>query len=918
MTATQQTVLAVVSPHAQTAEQVLAALESSRHGLDQARAAERHEVVGPNRIPEAVKRNPVLRFLHHFHNILIYILIASAVVKAVYRDWIDFWVIFVVALATGLIGFLQEGQAERALAGIRKMLSLRATALRDGEWSDIPAEELVPGDVVRLRPGDRVPADVRLLAVEGLEIDESALTGESVLAAKSADAVIDGAALGERVGMAFSGTVVGAGTGVAVVVAIGADTELGHIQTLVDEADQLATPLTRELGRLGRRIAVFILVLAAVMTVVGLLLHGTAPQDLLDSAITFAVAAVPEGLPAIVTITLALGVRQMARRNAITRKLTAVETLGEVTTICSDKTGTLTYNEMTVRSLVTSIDRYGVTGAGYSPEGAVISERTGDVASFRELSDLRELVVALSRCTDAVVRETETGWSVVGAPTEGSLVVLARKVGFTGDGYERVAELPFNSIDKLMAVLDLSPDGQLRLFTKGAPDRIFDRCAYQYDPDGIIAPFRREHWDGEVESLGRQGLRVLAAAAAAPRKKSLGLDDVRTMTFIGLVAIADPPRTDAIEAIRRCHQAGIRVTMITGDHASTASAIATELGIAGTFSPRVVTGSELEEMHDADLAEIAPDVDVFARTSPEHKIRIVRALQSRRHVVAMTGDGVNDAPALTRADIGIAMGITGTEATKEAADIVLTDDDFATIERAVAEGRRIFDNIQKSLMFILPTTFAQALIVLAAVIVGFVPPLQPTQVLWVNLVTAITLSLALAYEPAERGVMSRPPRPALASMIDGILIARITVVTLLIATASIGIFFLELRSGSSLAVAQTSAVTVLVLGQVAYLFNSRFLHVSSLSIRALRGNPVIWASIGALLVLQIAFTYLPVMQEWFHTAPLSWREWGIALSLAAGIFLIVEAEKWVARVAREFRRTRIRHPSVPRAQSRVD
>lgn len=915
--ATPQTVLAALTPHAQTPEAVLAALESSRDGLDQARAAGRHELLGPNRIPEAAKRSPVLRFLRHFHNILIYILIASAVIKAVYRDWIDFWVIFVVALATGLIGFLQEGQAERALAGIRKMLSLRATALRDGDWSDMPAEELVPGDIVRLRPGDRVPADVRLLAVEGLEIDESALTGESVLAAKSTDAVVEGAALGDRVGMAFSGTVVGAGTGIAVVAAIGSETELGHIQTLVDEADQLATPLTRELSRLGRRIAVFILVLAAIMTVVGLLLHGTAPPDLLDSAITFAVAAVPEGLPAIVTITLALGVQQMARRNAITRKLTAVETLGEVTTICSDKTGTLTYNEMTVRLLVTSADRYGVTGVGYNPVGAAISERTGAESSIRDHADLS--VVALSRCTDAVVRETETGWSVVGAPTEGSLVVLARKVRFAGDGYQRVAELPFNSIDKLMAVLDRTPGGQIHLFTKGAPDRIFDRCAYQYDPDGAVTSLRREYWDEQVESLGRRGLRVLAAAAAeANDKKTLGLDDVHSLTFLGLVAIADPPRTDAIEAIRRCHEAGVRVTMITGDHASTASAIAAELGIARTSSPRVVTGSELEKMHDADLAEIAPAVDVFARTSPEHKIRIVRALQSRQQVVAMTGDGVNDAPALTRADIGIAMGITGTEATKEAADIVLADDDFATIERAVAEGRRIFDNIQKSLMFILPTTFAQALIVLGAVIVGFVPPLQPTQVLWVNLVTAITLSLALAYEPAERGVMSRPPRPPSASMIDNLLIARITVVALIIAAASTGIFFLELGSGSSFAVAQTSAVTVLVLGQVAYLFNSRFLHVSSLSIRALRGNPVIWAAIGALLVLQLAFTYLPAMQGWFHTAPLSWREWGAALCLAAGIFLIVEAEKWVARVARGFRAARVRHPSVTRARSRVD
>ncbi|WP_447647629.1 cation-translocating P-type ATPase [Microbacterium forte] len=889
--------------YARSPEEVLRVLEVSREGLRQDEVIARQRSFGPNRLPEARRRSPVLRFLGHFNNILIYILLASAVVKAAYRDWIDFWVIFVVALATGLIGFLQEGQAERALAGIRRMLSLHATVLRDGEWSDVVAEELVPGDIVRLRPGDRVPADLRLLTVEGLEIDESPLTGESVLAVKGTGAVPIGAVLGDRVGMAFSGTVVGAGTGIGMVAATGSDTELGRIQTLIDEADPLGTPLTGQLDRLGKRIAAFILVLAGVMTVVGLLLHGDGPEQLLDSAITFAVAAVPEGLPAIVTITLALGVRQMAQRNAITRKLTAVETLGEVTTICSDKTGTLTYNEMTVRSLVTSVGRYSITGVGYSPEGHAVSEHSGEAASFHERRDLHELVIALSRCTDAAVQKTDDGWSVVGAPTEGSLVVLARKAEFTGEGYQRTAELPFNSKNKLMAVLDRSPDGSVRLIAKGAPDRLLDRCAYQLDANGEKTPLRREEWDDAVDSLGRQGLRVLAAAAAPSFGAStIGLGDVHSLTLLGLVAIADPPRAEAIEAIRRCREAGIRVTMITGDHASTASAIAAELGIAGRSFPRVVTGAELQVMSDVDLADIAPTVDVFARTNPEHKIRIVRALQSRRQVVAMTGDGVNDAPALTRADIGIAMGINGTEATKEAADIVLADDDFATIERAVAEGRRIFDNIQKSLMFILPTTFAQALIVLTAVIIGFVPPLQPTQVLWVNLVTAITLSLALAYEPGEQGLMSRPPRAVTSSMIDGILIARITVVTLLITAASIGIFFVELGSGSSFAIAQTSAVTVLVLGQVAYLFNSRFLRVSSFSLRALRGNPVVWVSVGILLLLQLAFTYVPAMQEWFHTAPLRWREWGIALSLAVAIFLIVEVEKAIARAARKRRK----------------
>lgn len=895
-----QTHLAVgpdtTDPHARPAAAVLQLLGSSPAGLDQRQIAKRQELFGPNRLPEAPRRNPVLRFLGHFNNILIYILLASAVVKAAYRDWLDFWVIFVVALATGLIGFLQEGQAERALAGIRRMLSLRAASLRDGQWTDVPADELVPGDVVRVRPGDRIPADLRLISVEALEVDESALTGESLLASKSTDPAAADAALGDRSGMAYSGTVVGSGTAIGVVVAIGGETEIGQIQRLIDEVDPLGTPLTRQLDRLGKRIALLILALAAVMTVIGLQLHGDNPEELLDSAITFAVAAVPEGLPAIVTITLALGVRQMARRHAITRKLTAVETLGEVTTICSDKTGTLTYNEMTAREIVTSAGSYAVSGVGYRPEGVVRTVEGGHEVTLAQRRDLDDLVAAFARSTDAVIRDNAGEWSVVGTPTEGSLVVLAQKLGFDADGRVRRAELPFDSSRKFMAVIDQDREGQARLIAKGAPDRLLERCTHELDDEGRRIPVRRKHWESQIESLGRRGLRVLAAAwASAPSRPAIDADDVRGLTLLGLVGIADPPRAEAIEAIARCRRAGIRVTMITGDHASTAAAIGAELGIAGDREPRVVTGAELEEMSDGDLAVVAPDVDVFARTSPEHKIRIVRALQARRHVVAMTGDGVNDAPALTRADIGIAMGINGTEATKEAADIVLADDDFATIERAVAEGRRIFDNIQKSLMFILPTTFAQALIVLTAVVVGFVPPLQPTQVLWVNLVTAITLSLALAYEPAEGGLMSRPPRPVTGSVIDRVLVARVCVAALLIAAASIGVFFAEEASGASFAAAQTSAVTVLVLGQVAYLFNSRFLRTSSLSLRALRGNPVVWLSIGVLLVLQLAFTYLPFMREWFHTAPLGWREWGIALALALGIFLVVEAEKWLAR-----------------------
>lgn len=879
-------------PYAHPSAEVVRALHSSPSGLSSADAEQRRAQVGPNRLPERAERPVLLRLLSHFHNILIYILLGSAVLKAVYRDWLDFWVIVAVAVITALVGFLQEGQAERALAGIRKLLSVSARVRRDGHWIEVPGEDLVPGDVVRIRAGDKVPADVRLFSAVQLEIDESALTGESVPAAKDTEPAPRTAGVGDRTGMAFSGTLVTRGTGEGVVTATGADTEIGHIQTLITQAEPLTTPLTRQLNKLSTRIAIAILVTAAFMTVAGLLLHGDDPKTLLDSAITFAVAAVPEGLPAIVTITLALGVQQMAKRSAITRKLTAVETLGEVTTICSDKTGTLTLNEMTVRMIVTTADRYAISGEGYRPEGAATRASDGSPASLADAADLAALVTAMARCNDAALRHEDGTWTIVGAPTEGSLVVLARKLAFDPAGRTRIAELPFDSSRKFMAVLDREADGTRRLIAKGAPDRLLERCRTQAAAGGGTEPLDVPHWHRVISELGRQGLRVLAAAEApAGGSDVVSADDVRDLVFLGVVGIADPPRPEAIEAIGICRRAGIRVTMITGDHAATAAAIGADLGLSVGAAPYVVTGAEVDAMSDKDLADIAPAVDVFARTSPEHKIRVVRALQSRHQVVAMTGDGVNDAPALTRADIGIAMGITGTEVTKDAADIVLADDDFATIERAVAEGRRIFDNIQKSLMFILPTTFAQALVVLAAVLVGFVPPLQPTQVLWVNLVTAITLSLALAYEPAERGIMARPPRAPSRPVIDTVLLPRIVWVTLLIAAASTGVFFAQLNAGASLELARTTAVTMLVAGQVVYLLNTRFLRSTGFTWRVLMGNPVIWYCIGVLAVLQALFTYAPFMQTLFHTAPLGWTEWASVLVLSAGLFIAVEVEK---------------------------
>jgi len=899
MAATAGPVLAFAEPP----DAVLAAFETTAEGLSAGSATRRLAEVGPNRLPEPPRPSAVRRFLGHFDDVLIYILLAAAVLKAILGEWVDFAVILVVAVANAVVGFVQEGRADKALAGIATMLSLDADARRDGEWRTVPADELVPGDVVRVGPGARVPADLRLLSAAALQVEEAALTGESVPANKAVEPVGTDAGVGDRSSMLFSGTIVTAGRGEGVVTATGAATEIGRIQTLVAEADALDTPLTRQLAHLGKQLSLLILVMAAVMLVVGRLIHSFALDELLSAAIGFAVAAVPEGLPALVTVTLALGVQQMARRNAITRKLTAVEGLGSVTTICSDKTGTLTRNEMTARTVVTASGRYDVDGLGYAPEGAV-SDAGGAGADLDRHPDLAALVTVGALCNDARVVQEGGRWGIVGQPTEGALTVLALKAGHVVDG-RRLAQVPFDSAIKFSATLDELVDGAQVIHALGAPDRLLDRCTTQRT-DGGVDPLDRPAWDAVVDELGARGLRVLAAARRpAPGADQLGADDVRDLEFLGVVGIVDPPRPEAVAAIADCHRAGIRVKMITGDHAGTALAIARELGIVGGSAPEtdddveVLTGAELEAMTNEELRRRVRGVDVFARTSPEHKIRIVRALQAHDEVVAMTGDGVNDAPALTRADMGIAMGIKGTEATKEAADIVLADDNFATIERAVEEGRRIYDNIRKSVAFLLPTNGAQSLVILVAVLAGLALPLAPVQILWVNLVTAVTLSLALAGEPAEPGIMTRRPREPGEHVLSGASFVLVLVASVVIGGATLAVYLLESdHLGASEARAQTSAVTMLALAQLAYLFSCRFLGSTSLTWRVLVGNRLVWVAAGALLVLQLVFTYAPFMHDWFDSGPIGVRDWAITLVGAVLVFLVVEASKAVLRRSR--------------------
>ena len=897
--------LTVPRPWALPTDDVLAHLQTGTAGLEAAAAAERLRIAGPNELPEPERKPAVVRFLAHFNDTLIYILLAAAVIKALMGDWLDFWVIMAVAIINAVIGFIQEGRAEKALAGIRGMLSADATARRDGRWVTVPAAELVPGDVVRLMPGDKVPADVRLTQAFRLRIDEAALTGESVPSSKSTDPVATDAGVGDRGSMAFSGTIVSAGQGQGVVTATGVATEIGRIQALSDEAGSLATPLTRQLDSFGRVLTVVILGMAAVMLMIGRFLHGMPFDELISAAIGFAVAAIPEGLPALVTITLAIGVQQMARHNAITRKLPAVEALGSVTTVCSDKTGTLTKNEMTVRRIVTPIAEYEVSGLGYAPEGGIHAVGTGDEVSGS--GDLAAILSVATLCNDAHIVQGEDGtWSLVGEPTEGALKVAAMKGGVGSAGGRRVAVIPFDSAHKLMATLNEAArtgggEGEVSraILVKGAPDRLLERSLTQRGAHGSES-LDLSRWEAALDELSSQGLRVLAAARKPVRATTdeFALDDLVDLEFLGLWGIVDPPRPEAIEAIADCHAAGISVKMITGDHAGTALAIAHEMGLAGPDAT-VLTGAELEALSQEQLREVVRDVDVYARTSPEHKIRIVRALQSHGEVVAMTGDGVNDAPALTRADVGIAMGIKGTEATKEAAEFVLADDNFATIRSAIAEGRRIYDNLRKSIVFLLPTNGAQSLVILIAVVFGLALPVTSVQVLWVNMVTAVTLSLALAYEPAERGIMRRPPRASGGPIIDRGELGFVVVVSLLIGGATMGVFYGVAATGVDVEIARTEAVLMLALGQLAYLFNCRFLTRSSLTVDVLRGNRAVWWSALALIVLQVIYTYVPFMNLLFESRPLPAASWILPVGLSIAIFLAVEALKAVrARASR--------------------
>jgi len=882
-------------PHARNYDEVMNDLANSADGLTNEDAARRLDATGPNRLPAPPGPGLLKRFFKHFNDPLIYVLLGAAAITSLLAHWVDTGVILGVVTINAIIGFIQEGKTEKALEGIRKMLSLHAHVLRDTTWTSIDAGDIVPGDIVRLRSGNRVPADMRLIEVQNLSVEESALTGESVPVEKHTSVVARDAVPGDQTCMAFSGTLITAGRAVGVVTATGTTTQIGRISSMLAEVQTISTPLMRQMARFGTVLSISIVALAILMFLTGYLVHGLGIAELFIAAIGFAVAAIPEGLPAVFSITLALGVQRMARHNAITRKLNAVETLGSVTVICSDKTGTLTRNEMTSRHVITRSTRYDIDGTGYAPQGSILCD--GHAVTAAKNADLRELIEVMAVCNDSSVVEEDGHWKVVGEPTEGALCTLALKAAFNTEKYQRLAVIPFESENKFMAALVRQPAGQRRILLKGAPDRLLDRCTHQTGAKGSLKQLDRDYWERTIDELSSTGLRVLAAAArkADTHPDSLSMDDLNhDMIFLGLVGIIDPPRPEAIRAISICRQAGIRVKMITGDHAGTALAIGQEMGIASEAG--AISGRDLEKATDDELQQIVHQYNIFARTSPEHKLRLVTALQAVGEVVAMTGDGINDAPALKRADVGVAMGIKGTEATKEAADIVLADDNFATIERAVEEGRTIYDNLRKAILFILPTNGAEAFVVLAAVVFGFMLPILPVQILWVNMVTAVTLALALAFEPSEPGLMLRPPRKPDAPILGAYFLWRISFVSLLIGSITIAIFLLETKKGMSPELARTLAVNTIVVAQMFYLFNSRYMRESSLRLDSLFANRAVWITIGCLAALQMLYVYAPFMNLLFSSRPMTAAHWLVPLAAGACVFVIVEIEKALVRM----------------------
>jgi Ca2+-transporting ATPase len=880
-------------------EHVLQQLDvSPTQGLSSEEVRRRQSKYGLNAIPKKKQKTPLELFLQQFTQPLVVILLIATVITALLQEWVDSSVIFGVVFVNAVIGFIQESKALKAIEALAKSVASEATVIRDGEKRRIPSVELTIGDVVLLQSGDKVPADLRLVQVRELQVDESSLTGESVPVIKQTDALDADTVLGDRSNMAYSSTLVTYGTGVGVVVAIGRNTEIGKINEMIAEADVLETPLTQSIARFSKVLLYVILSLAALTFVVGLV-RGERWVDMFMAAVALAVAAIPEGLPAAVTITLAIGVARMAKRNAIIRKLPAVETLGSASVICSDKTGTLTQNQMTVQKIYAGSKLYSVTGVGYEPSGQFMHGE--QAVSATENQALKETLICGLLCNDSNLIFVDGQWKIEGDPTEGALIVSAQKAGFTRktllSHLPRVDTIPFESAYQYMATLHARQEmNDTVVYVKGSVERLLERAQSALSDTGELATLDAKRILQQADTLASQGLRVLAFAYKIfdRSKTTLSHADISDgLIFLGLQAMIDPPRPEAIEAVAACQSAGICVKMITGDHELTALAIAQRLGIASPQATMdsVINGKTLTTLPEEQLPEVVEKTSVFARVAPGDKLRLVKALQKKGYIVAMTGDGVNDAPSLKQANIGIAMGIAGTDVAKEAADMILTDDNFATIEAAVEEGRNVYDNLVKFITWTLPTNFGEGLVILASVVAGLTLPILPVQLLWINMTTAILLGLMLAFEPKEPGIMNRPPREPNEPILTTSLVVRIIIVGTLLCVGALLFFELALQNGRTDAEARTIAVNIFVLGELFYLFNCRSLRYSMFKI-GLFSNPLIWLGVSGMLALQVLYTYLPFMNVAFQSAPLTLADWGISCVPGLIIYAVIGLLKY--------------------------
>jgi cation-transporting ATPase F len=885
-------------------EEIITLLESDGdNGLDIFEVNHRQEHFGPNRLTQQKAQSPLILFLQQFHQPLVYILLVATIITFALQEWVDGAVIFGVILVNAVIGYLQEAKALKAIEALARSMEGQATVMRGGKRMRIPSAELIPGDLVLLQSGDKVPADLRLLRIRELQIDESALTGESVPVQKQCERLLEEISLADRSNMAYSSTLVTYGTGGGIVVATGDGTEIGRINELIAGAEALQTPLTRKITQFSHLLLWIILLLSGLTFMAGLI-HGGSVLETFMAAVALAVGAIPEGLPAAMTIMLSIGVSKMARRNAIIRKMPAVETLGSTTVICSDKTGTLTQNQMTVQQVYAAGKQYEVTGVGYAPAGEI--RRQGSAEDVNSSPALVECFKAGLLCNDSSLILKKDRWTLEGDPTEAALITAAAKAGLDREELEkelpRLDTLPFESQHQYMATLHSKiSDSKTVLFMKGSVESVLQRCENVLGAGGDLDKLDRSSIHREVEVLAGQGLRVLALARGvlkSPVRSVTHADVAEGLTFLGLQAMMDPPREEAVDAVRACSKAGIQVKMITGDHVVTAAAIARQIGIAGRGAADIgdfaLGGQELSRFSDQEIIDAARRASVFARVAPEQKLRLVEALQATGHVVAMTGDGVNDAPALKKADIGVAMGECGTEVAKEAADMVLTDDNFATIEAAVEEGRAVFDTLVKFIAWTLPTNIGEGLVILVAVFFGIALPITPVQILWINMTTAVMLGLMLAFEGKEPGIMDRPPRRPQTPVLTRELYLRIGLVSLMLLIGAFGLFEWTLLKGRSLETARTMAANMFVFGELFYLFNCRSLRYSMFKLGVFSNRPLL-LGVASMALLQLLFTYVPAMNLLFGSAPLNYRDWGWIVAGGLAIYGVIGLEKGLRR-----------------------